>query len=124
MNKQEKTNIINSIEEELQEYIKSNDKINSYLIRFHRLYLDGSYGDINNTRNGGEAVYQKHIRRYKERTLKEETFKTEAITTFKYFLIIEFFNREYLITNTEVEYILKNTLKKNYKTLYSMRLIL
>lgn len=119
MNMQEKKDAIQRLQDALREYLSSSDKGNSYPIRFHRLYLDGSYGDIRGT-GGGAALYELHLNRYKSRTLKEETFKKEALGTFKSFVVIEFFNREYLSSITEIEFILKDTLQKEYDKFINM----
>ena len=114
MNKLKKLEIIENLKGELKEYLKSNDKNNSYLIRFHRLYLDGSYGDLKNSFNGGENVYNLHKRKYCNKNLKEETLRSEGLATFRNFITIEYFDRKYFITNTETEYILKSVLNNEY----------
>lgn len=92
----------------LKEFINSEDKVNSYPIRFHRLYLDGSYGSVNNEISGYN-LYKMHLNKF-SKTMKDETLKSHAIATFKNFVIIEFFNREYLMRIGEIESIIKECL--------------
>ena len=114
MKQVEKQEIYTSIKDLLNQFIKEDDKVNSYLIRFHRLYLDGSYGTIESDKDG-EKIYKLHISKF-SKNLKEETLKAEALMTFRCFIVIEFFNREALLRVQELELLLRQGLgsEENY----------
>lgn len=110
MLKNEKIQAIKEIKELMEEFKTSDDKINSYLIRFHRMYLDGSYGSFN-PMVSGENLYKIHVGRF-TRNIKEENYSKYALSTFKNFISIEFFNRKYNVPLNEVEKILEEGLGK------------
>ena len=73
-----------------KEFVNSNDKSNSYLCRFHRLYLDGSYT--------GYDTYKYNINRVK--SLKtDNSLEKFAFQTFCKFVRIEFFENSSRVTN-------------------------
>lgn len=108
MKKNDKKQAYEELRSTLRNFINSEDKVNSYPIRFHRLYLDGSYGSLN-PHMSGERLYKMHLGMFSKKN-KEETLKSHAIATFKNFVSIEFFNKEYLIRIGEIESILSETL--------------
>ena len=88
-----------------KDFINSNDKPNSYLCRFHRLYLDGSYT--------GYDTYKYHINRVK--SLKtNNSFEKFAFQTFCKFVRIEFFENSSRVTNEIIKNFLMEGLADKY----------
>ncbi|MGL5380547.1 hypothetical protein [Clostridium sp.] len=110
---------IEEVKEMLKTWISDTDKENNYMMRFHRCYLDGSYGDVNNSPDGGYKLYKLYVNKF-SKNLKESTWTKEAISTFKNFLIIEFFNRDVTLSNKEVENILVESLGDHKEAFINM----
>lgn len=91
-----------------KEFINSNDKSNSYLCRFHRLYLDGSYTGYN--------TYKYHMSKIKslksDKSLEEFSFQTLCK-----FIRIEFFEDSTRITNNIIKTFLIEGLAEEYNNL-------
>lgn len=113
MKQAEKRECLESLKETIKLFITDEDKANCYPIRFHRLYLDGSYGNMANDRDGGQKIYKLHVNRF-SKNLKEETLRKDAISTFKNFVAIEFYNRNYIPRIQEIESILREVLQDKY----------
>lgn len=66
MKKDLKIECTNKLVEVLKDFPTNTEKVNSYMVRFHRLYLDGSYGDYEGTRDGGQKyityMFQNYLR--------------------------------------------------------------
>lgn len=91
-----------------KEFVNSNNKANSYLCRFHRLYLDGSYT--------GYDIYKYHINRVK--SLKtDNSLKKFAFQTFCKFIRIEFFENSSRVTNNIIKTFLIESLADEYNNL-------
>ncbi|WP_291626241.1 hypothetical protein [Clostridium sp.] len=91
-----------------KEFVNSNDRRNSYLCRFHRLYLDGSYT--------GYDTYKYHINRVK--SLKtNNSLEKFAFQTFCKFIRIEFFENSTRITNEIIKTFLAEGLSEKYDIL-------
>ena len=87
---QEKKELI----EACKEFVNSSDKSNSYLCRFHRLYLDGSYT--------GYDIYKHNINRVK--SLKtDKSLEKFSFQTFCKFIRIEFFEDSTRVTNNIIK---------------------
>ena len=88
-----------------KEFVNSNDKSNSYLCRFHRLYLDGSYT--------GYDTYKYNVNRVK--SLKtNNSFEKFAFQTFCKFVRIEFFEISTRVTNEIIKNFLMEGLADKY----------
>ena len=98
----------NELMEVCKEFINSNDKSNSYLCRFHRLYLDGSYS--------GYDIYKYHINRVKSLQTSNSIEKF-AFQTFCKFVRIEFFEDSTRITNDIIKTFLMEGLGVEYNNL-------
>ena len=98
----------NELMEVCKEFINSNDKSNSYLCRFHRLYLDGSYS--------GYDIYKYHINRVKSLQTSNSLEKF-AFQTFCKFVRIEFFEDSTRITNDIIKTFLMEGLGDEYNNL-------
>ena len=91
-----------------KEFVNSSDKVNSYLCRFYRLYLDGSYT--------GENTYKYHINRVK--SLKtDNSLEKFAFQTFCKFIRIEFFENSSRVTNAIIKTYLIEGLADKYNNL-------
>lgn len=91
-----------------KEFVNSNDKINSYLCRFHRLYLDGSYT--------GYDTYKYNVNKVK--TLKtNNSLEKFALQTLYKFIRIEFFKGSARITNGIIKTFLIEGLGEKYDVL-------
>ena len=88
-----------------KEFVNSNDKSNSYLCRFHRLYLDGSYT--------GYDTYKYHINRVKSLQTSNSLEKF-AFQTFCKFVRIEFFEDSTRATNDIIKTFLLEGLADKY----------
>lgn len=111
---------INEIKELLNAWKTEKDQVNSYLVRFHRCYLDGSYGDLSNTYDGGYKLYQLHMRKFSKK-LTDNTWRNNAISSFKAFLLIEFFNRRgSSLSNNDVEIMLTEALGEQKELFVNM----
>ena len=98
----------NELMEVCKEFINSNDKSNSYLCRFHRLYLDGSYS--------GYDTYKYHINRVN--SLKtSNSLENFAFQTFCKFVRIEFFEDSTRVTNDIIKTFLMEGLADEYNNL-------
>ena len=98
----------NELMEVCKEFINSNDKSNSYLCRFHRLYLDGSYL--------GYDTYKYHINRVN--SLKtSNSLENFAFQTFCKFVRIEFFEDSTRVTNDIIKTFLMEGLADEYNNL-------
>ena len=91
--------------EACKDFINSNDKPNSYLCRFHRLYLDGSYT--------GYDAYKYHINRVKSLQTSNSIEKF-AFQTFCKFVRIEFFENSSRVTNEIIKTFLVEGLADKY----------
>ena len=101
---QEKKELI----EACKEFVNSNDKRNSYLCRFHRLYLDGSYT--------GYDTYKYNINKVK--SLKtDNSLEKFAFQTFYKFIRIEFFENSSRVTNDIIKTCLMEGLADEYNNL-------
>ena len=98
----------NELMEVCKEFINSNDKSNSYLCRFHRLYLDGSYS--------GYDIYKYHINRVKSLQTSNSIEKF-AFQTFCKFVRIEFFEDSTRVTNDIIKTFLMEGLGVEYNNL-------
>ena len=91
-----------------KEFVNSNDKSNSYLCRFHRLYLDGSYT--------GYDTYKYNINRVK--SLKtDKSLEKFSFQTFCKFIRIEFFENSSRVTNDIIKTCLIEDLADEYNNL-------
>ena len=91
-----------------KEFVNSNDRRNSYLCRFHRLYLDGSYT--------GYDTYKYHVNRVK--SLKSNnSLEKFAYQTFCKFIRIEFFENSTRVTNEIIKTFLVEGLSEKYNVL-------
>ena len=91
-----------------KEFVNSNDKSNSYLCRFHRLYLDGSYT--------GYDTYKYNVNRVK--SLKtDKSLEKFSFQTFCKFLRIEFFKDSARVTNNIIKTFLIESLADEYNNL-------
>ena len=91
-----------------KEFVNSNDKRNSYLCRFHRLYLDGSYT--------GYDTYKYNINRVK--SLKtDKSLEKFSFQTFCKFIRIEFFENSSRVTNDIIKTCLIEDLADEYNNL-------
>ena len=91
-----------------KEFINSNDKSNSYLCRFHRLYLDGSYT--------GYDTYKYHINKIKS-LRSDKSLEKFSFQTLCKFIRIEFFEDSTRITNDIIKNILIEGLAEEYNNL-------
>ena len=91
-----------------KEFVNSNDKSNSYLCRFHRLYLDGSYT--------GYDTYKYHINRVKS-LQTSKSLENFAFQTFCKFVRIEFFEDSTRITNDIIKTFLMEGVGVEYNNL-------
>ena len=98
----------NELMEVCKEFINSNDKSNSYLCRFHRLYLDGSYS--------GYDAYKYHINRVKS-LQTSNSLENFAFQTFCKFVRIEFFEDSTRVTNDIIKTFLMEGLADEYNNL-------
>lgn len=87
--------------ESFREYRASSDKGNSYLMRFHRCYISGDYGSYSDS-SKGEQMY-KMYRGQAQRNMKPNGYRQMAITTFRAFIGIEFYDRLSMPTTQELE---------------------
>ena len=91
-----------------KEFVNSNNKSNSYLCRFHRLYLDGSYT--------GYDIYKYNVNRVK--SLKtDNSLEKFAFQTFCKFIRIEFFENSSRVTNAIIKTYLIEGLADKYNNL-------
>ena len=91
-----------------KEFVNSNNKANSYLCRFHRLYLDGSYT--------GYDTYKYNINRVK--SLKtDKSLEKFSFQTFCKFIRIEFFENSSRVTNDIIKTCLMEGLADEYNNL-------
>ena len=91
-----------------KEFVNSSDKSNSYLSRFHRLYLDGSYTGYN--------TYEYHVNRVK--SLKtDNSLEKFSFQTFCKFIRIEFFENSTRATNAIIKTYLMEGLADEYNNL-------
>ena len=91
-----------------KEFVNSNDKSNSYLCRFHRLYLDGSYT--------GYDTYKYNVNRVK--SLKtDKSLEKFSFQTFCKFIRIEFFENSSRVTNDIIKTCLMEGLADEYNNL-------
>lgn len=91
-----------------KEFINSNDKSNSYLCRFHRLYLDGSYT--------GYYTYKYHINKVKS-LRSDKSLEKFSFQTLCKFIRIEFFEDSTRITNDIIKTFLIEGLAEEYNNL-------
>ena len=91
-----------------KEFINSNDKSNSYLCRFHRLYLDGSYT--------GYDTYKYHINKVKS-LRSDKSLEKFSFQTLCKFIRIEFFEDSTRITNDIIKTFLIEGLAEKYNNL-------
>ena len=91
-----------------KEFINSNDKSNSYLCRFHRLYLDGSFT--------GYDTYKYHINKIKS-LRSDKSLEKFSFQTLCKFIRIEFFEDSTRITNDIIKNILIEGLAEEYNNL-------
>lgn len=91
-----------------KKFINSNDKSNSYLCRFHRLYLDGSYT--------GYDTYKYHINKIKS-LRSDKSLEKFSFQTLCKFIRIEFFEDSTRITNDIIKTFLKKGLAEEYNNL-------
>ena len=91
-----------------KEFINSNDKSNSYLCRFHRLYLDGSYT--------GYDTYKYNVNKVKS-FKSSESLEKFAFQTFCKFVRIEFFEDSTRVTNDIIKSYLMEGLANKYNNL-------
>ena len=98
----------NELMEVCKEFVNSNDKSNSYLCRFHRLYLDGSYT--------GYDTYKYHINRVKS-LQTSNSLENFAFQTFCKFVRIEFFEDSTRVTNDIIKTFLMEGLADEYNNL-------
>ena len=104
MDKKERENKFEEIKSLMRDFTTCKDKENHFLMRFHRCYLDGSYGDFENEKNG-ENLYNLHVRKF-SKNLKTNTLINEALLSFRMFLSIEFMNRKFIISKNKMNTIL------------------
>ena len=98
----------NELMEVCKEFINSKDKSNSYLCRFHRLYLDGSYT--------GYDTYKYNVNRVK--SLKtDNSLEKFSFQTFCKFVRIEFFEDSTRVTNDIIKTFLMEGLADEYNNL-------
>lgn len=81
------------------------DRVNSFLNRFHRLILDGSYDGYD---------YYKNINSKLTKNYSDKGYKSIIYTTFNQLLYHEYFEDEYRLSNKKLDEILKETLQDNY----------
>lgn len=81
------------------------DRVNSFLNRFHRLILDGSYDGYD---------YYKNINFKLTKNYSDKGYKSIIYTTFNQLLYHEYFEDEYRLSNKKLDEILKETLQDNY----------
>ena len=91
-----------------KEFVNSNDKSNSYLCRFHRLYLDGSYT--------GYDTYKYNVNKVKS-FKSSESLEKFAFQTFCKFVRIEFFEDYTRVTNDIIKSYLMEGLANKYNNL-------
>ena len=101
---QEKKELI----EACKEFVNSNDKSNSYLCKFHRLYLDGSYT--------GYDTYKYNVNKVKS-FKSSESLEKFAFQTFCKFVRIEFFEDSTRVTNDIIKSYLIEGLANKYNNL-------
>ena len=104
MNKKERENKFEEIKNLLRDFTTCKDKENHFLMRLHRCYLDGSYGDYED-KNNKENLYNLHVRKF-SKNLKINTLINEALLSFRMFLSIEFMNREFTISKNKMNTII------------------
>ena len=92
-----------------KEFVNSNDKSNSYLCRFYRLYLDGSYT--------GYDTYKYNVNRVK--SLKtDKSLEKFSFQTFCKFLRIEFFKDSARVTNNIIKtFLMEDLAEDDYNNL-------
>ena len=91
-----------------KEFVNSNNKVNAYLCRFHRLYLDGSYT--------GYDTYKYNVNRVK--SLKtDKSLEKFSFQTFCKFIRIEFFENSSRVTNEIIKTYLIEGLADEYNNL-------
>ena len=91
-----------------KEFVNSNNKSNSYLSRFHRLYLDGSYT--------GYDTYKYNVNKVKS-FKSSESLEKFAFQTFCKFVRIEFFEDSARVTNNIIKTFLIEGLGDEYNSL-------
>ena len=91
-----------------KEFVNSSDKSNSYLSRFHRLYLDGSYT--------GYDTYKYNVNKVKS-FKSSESLEKFAFQTFCKFVRIEFFEDSARVTNNIIKTFLIEGLGDEYNSL-------
>ena len=91
-----------------KEFVNSNDKSNSYLCRFHRLYLDGSYT--------GYDTYKYNVNRVKSLNT-DKSLEKFSFQTFCKFIRIEFFENSSRVTNDIIKTCLMEGLADEYNNL-------
>ena len=91
-----------------REFVNSSDKSNSYLCRFHRLYLDGSYT--------GYDTYKYNVNKVKS-FKSSESLEKFAFKTLCKFIRIEFFEDSTRVTNEIIKSYLIEGLEDEYNNL-------